>query len=502
MLRRQVIRFLFPVTIALIAVAGAWMWTHRVELFEIPRAWDEVLELHASKRARDIPKLTKYDLDPEIFDDVWDPKFDRAVRRLVSLQNLDFSSSQNFELTRAQAVRGVPCYVLRCGPRASEGEDDWGWFHSHLIALDSRGRVLGRAPVTVDDLVDTVRVVGRLPNGSDLIRAGNGDRLEDELYVDRDGIVSLGSRLPGPLRVPLEPLDPPHETDDKPNALETSPLSLAGWHRALTLHKRSADRFVELLTHPDEDLRARAAATMVFAPKQWKRLRPLLDDPSPRVRAAAACSLVVLDVEFDIWPWVQLEQNRHVRIHVLERLQYDDDENKVARVMIRLLQNDVDAWAQRQIYSERLRANDVCQAVVEFLDRVTVGYTDDSPVKFAASLWQVGEFSDAQVAQHLPKLLIVCERLLKTKSLSITQLLLAIARSKHPDARRLIAEILQDSKTPSVRVATCLIGSVRNPSPKINRRLAAEMNRRKGIYDRDSLIQIYLSEALAWRGEC
>ncbi|MBI4604813.1 MAG: hypothetical protein HY721_22855, partial [Planctomycetes bacterium] len=276
---------------AAVAVAGALVYSMRVELFVVPARWREV------KRAMEAE-------DGEALQP--------ALRDLLRAQvpGLSPDGEGDVMLRGFKPSGGGELYLV--GYWREEARELFLFLF--LFLLDARGRVAGgRAPVEMPERVwidqedfasdGWVKAVlhepthrffyrpspdGLVPHGF-LLRGPAEDQSPESTLVPLSTAVSIPARI-WLLR------------DRRPPPSPERARKLLSGRRAIDLYRglEEAERLgpagaalaLPLLEHPDPDLRARAAAVCGNDPERGAALRPLLEDPAKQVRLAAALALL------------------------------------------------------------------------------------------------------------------------------------------------------------------------------------------------------------------
>jgi len=277
---------------AAVGVLAAFVHARWFDWFVRPGLWREVMAVVAD--------------DTSPFDTIREP-----VRELLERQVPGLRLPETFFLgaKKVPDLDGETAWVLGFAPPEAEEI-----YRTWLVLLDDHGRPLGRREaVPFPGFVMQVIDVGN-PDKGDLDWNSSEDgtvhgddyqiRTEKAGLIPRGCLQALhGTSIAAPVSwrvysrarrwLPLDPRPLP------------SPGAVAGrlktrfvpdLYRALAEVERLGPEWahlaVPLLGHDDDDLRARAAAVAANDPEQGPALAPLLADPAPQVRLAAALGLL------------------------------------------------------------------------------------------------------------------------------------------------------------------------------------------------------------------
>ncbi|MEM7236048.1 MAG: HEAT repeat domain-containing protein, partial [Planctomycetota bacterium] len=381
--------------------------------------------------------------------------------------------------------------------RESEDSDyeTWPTFYSFL-PLNSEGHAIG-SPYGGGH-VHEVRLVEQLGSGADLVFIRNCTGAE-YVYVDRDGIVPLGERSLDDLRVPIVYVRTP--TAEEPESRRTTPTSVPDWHRNLWWYETRIPGFESLLLHQDEELRARAAALAIREPSLLPRVRPLLQDAAPKVRAAAARTIASIDKAPDLSNWIRKESNSLVRIHALRCLQHSDDAGEARFAIVSLLENDEEPmWIEPHKESA-----EIADAVIDAIERRSLEDEDKNPPPRFADLdgllmTTCHTLPEKNLERHFHRLLPICERLVtRPGNLQLWSILEVASRSQRNESIAFVQRIVTSPQVLSRWKTASLVASVRLADPTLDRLLATRMNPEKSTLKSSELLNGFLSEALGWR---
>jgi hypothetical protein len=268
-------------TIIVVLVASLIAWTNRVQLFVIPAAWKEVLRLEPGK-----------DLD-------------RALARLIALQDKAYRPGHEYHLEKVRARGGRTMYFLCWGndPQAMKQvlQRDGTLHDQHLeqihLLLDERGRIVESELPVFEGHVGGWRhsIVRNESIDHDELRTDDcfGCGYPKKFSFDDLGFVPEGTIRTGNLEVPVceWPNRPPEPDRERISRYLHSPRK-GDVHRALTLIEnslpKSADLIRPLLSNPDREIRARAVALMTAAVEMADDIVPFLSDKDPIIRLTAA----------------------------------------------------------------------------------------------------------------------------------------------------------------------------------------------------------------------
>ena len=413
-------------------------WVNRVQLFVIPAAWKEVLKLEPGKDR------------------------DRALARLIALQDPAYLPGQDYRMEKVRAREGRTIFFLcwdndpnaRTSVPRQNGFPTEEFDHIHLL-LDDRGRVIeSLLPVFNGHGVRVSESVVRSESGDhDIIRAsicrgGETGPYQEIFSVDELGFVPEGLVRPGNLEIPVcgSPQKPTEPDRERITRFIRSPRK-GDAHRALSLIEyslpKSADLIRPLLSRPEPGIRARAVAVLGAAVETADDLITFLGDKEPLVRLTAAESIQGKK------GWVRHTQrltedgNRDVALGA-HRLLCQSSNLEIARAsFLFLAKNQAVRWWDFEL--RRLATTECSEPLVIWLEQNVVrSWTEERGIQTFDSVEE--QFPPEFLQPFLPRLIRLF-RQMEGLSGPRDQLARLIVRIDDPRAEAFLAEVLAQAPT-------------------------------------------------------